>query len=63
MDFIEVMKRAQEGEETAIEQLIERYMSLLRHHTLVGQEGEEDLFQELCCTMLLCIKKFELSVV
>ena len=62
MEFIELLKKAQEGDNISTEQLIDLYVPLLKHTAIVGQKFDEDLFQELCCTMLLCIRKYKLSI-
>ena len=58
MNFKELLYRARQGDEDAILEIFEMYRPLLIKNALVDGIFDEDLYQELVYTMLLCILKF-----
>lgn len=58
MNFKEILLRAKAGEESAVIALLEMYKPLLVKGAIVGGRYDEDLYQELCITLLKCIKLF-----
>lgn len=59
MDFEEVLFRAKQGKETAIEQILTMYRPMLVRNSLVNGEFNEDLYQELVVEVLKCIQYFK----
>ena len=47
----------------AKETLLERYRSLLLKEAIIDGVFDEDLYQELCVTLLDCIRKFRIYTV
>ncbi len=60
MDFKELISRAQDGSETAQEELLNLYRGLLMKYSIVDGMFEEDLYQEMCITFLRCIREFNI---
>ena len=58
MDFKDLLYRAKEGSRDAQEELTRLYHPLLVREAIVDGISDEDLYQELVYTMLLCILKF-----
>lgn len=58
MNFTELLLRAQNDEPGAITQVLEMYRPLLLKESISGGTFDEDLYQELCMTLLHCIRKF-----
>lgn len=58
MNFKEILLRAKAGEKSAVIALLEMYKPLLVKGAIVGGRYDEDLYQELCITLLKCIKLF-----
>ncbi|CUX25012.1 helix-turn-helix domain-containing protein [Clostridium sp. C105KSO13] len=58
MNFEEILYRAQQGDETAINQIVEMYRPLLIKSALVNGRFDEDLFQELVVETLKCIQYY-----
>lgn len=58
MSFKEILLRAKSGEEPAVIALLEMYKPLLVKGAIIGGRFDEDLYQELCITLLKCIKLF-----
>ena len=58
MSFKEILLRAKAGEETAVIALLGMYKPLLIKGAIIGGRFDEDLYQELCITLLKCIKLF-----
>ena len=59
MNFKELLLRAQENEQDAINQMLEMYRPLLLKESISEGTFDEDLYQELCMTLLRCIRKFK----
>lgn len=60
MNFKEILLQAQSGREPAIEELLTRYRSLLLKESICEGVLDEDLYQELCITLLHCIRNFRI---
>ncbi|MCC8026651.1 MAG: helix-turn-helix domain-containing protein [Clostridium sp.] len=58
MNFKDLMLRAKENDRTAIGELLSMYRPLLLKESIVDGIFDEDLYQELCLTLLSCIRKF-----
>ena len=60
MNFKELLSRAKDDDLQAKEVLLERYKSLLLKEAIIDNVFDEDLYQELCVTLLDCIRKFRI---
>lgn len=60
MSFKELLSRAKDDDLQAKEVLLERYKSLLLKEAIIDNVFDEDLYQELCVTLLDCIRKFRI---
>lgn len=58
MQFRDLLLRAKAGEESAIQTILEMYNPLLLKESIVMGVYDEDLYQELCITVVHCIKMF-----
>lgn len=58
MIFKELMLRAKDNDKTAIGELLTMYRPLLLKESIVDGIFDEDLYQELCLTLLSCVQKF-----
>ncbi len=58
MNFEELLTRAQCGNETALEEILVRYRPLLAKESICNGFFDEDLYQELCFTLVNCIRNF-----
>lgn len=58
MIFKGLMLRAKENDKTAIGELLTMYRPLLLKESIVDGIFDEDLYQELCLTLLSCVQKF-----
>lgn len=60
MNFKELLSRAKDDDLQTKEALLERYKSLLLKEAIIDNVFDEDLYQELCVTLLDCIRKFRI---
>lgn len=60
MNFKELLSRAKDDDLLAKETLLELYKSLLVKEAVIDGVFDEDLYQELCVTLLDCIRKFRI---
>lgn len=60
MEFEELLLRAQVNDQRAKETLLSLYQPLLMKESIVNGIFDEDLYQELCVTLLNCIKHFRI---
>lgn len=60
MNFEDILIRAQQGSESATEEIVARYKSLLLKESICDGVLDEDLYQELCITLLNCIHNFRI---
>lgn len=58
MNFEQLLQNAKQGDERAVMEILEMYRPLLIKNAIVGDRLDEDLYQELCITVLKCIKGF-----
>ena len=58
MIFMNLLDQAKKGEETAIAKLLEMYQPMLIKGSILNGRFDEDLYQELCITLLHCIGMF-----
>lgn len=59
IDFKELLIRAQADDQYAKERLLSLYQPLLMKESMVNGVFDEDIYQELCVTLLNCIKRFK----
>ena len=60
MNFADILVQAQQGSETAVEEVLKRYRPLLMKESICMGVFDEDLYQELCLTLLNCIRNFRI---
>lgn len=60
MNFKELLSKAKDEYPLAKEMLLERYKTLLAKEAVLNGTFDEDLYQELCVTLLECIRKFHM---
>ena len=60
MNFKDLLLQAKDGSESAVIQLLELYKPLLLKESLHDGRFDEDLYQELCITLLGCIRNFRI---
>uniref|UniRef100_UPI00351FE8AA helix-turn-helix domain-containing protein n=1 Tax=Enterocloster clostridioformis TaxID=1531 RepID=UPI00351FE8AA len=58
MNFEELLLQARAVEERAVIGILELYKPLLIKASILNGSFDEDLYQELCITLLKCIKQF-----
>ena len=59
MNFKELLLRAQAEDQQAKEKLLSHYQPLLMKESVTNGVFDEDVYQELCITLLTCIKRFK----
>jgi len=59
MNFKDLLMEAQIGVELAIVKIAEMYKPLLLKESIINGAFDDDLYQELCLTLLDCIKKIK----
>lgn len=60
MNFKDCLLRAQNGDTESAAVLMEMYRPLLLKESILNGVFDEDLYQELCETLLRCIHSFQL---
>ena len=60
MNFKELLLRAQAGDPQAQEKVLSLYQPLLLKESVVNGSFDEDVYQELCITLLTCMKRFQI---
>jgi len=60
MNFKELLIRAKENDENAIKEISDMYKPLLLKESIINGVFDEDLYQELWLTFLLCIRKIKI---
>ena len=60
MNFKEMLLQAKASRESAIMALLEMYKPLLVKYAIINGRFDEDLYQELCITLLQCIQLFRM---
>ena len=59
MEFERVLFRAKQGDEKAIEQILEMFRPMLIRNALIRGVFDEDLYQEFVIETLKCIQHFK----
>lgn len=59
MEFERVIFRAKQGDEKAIEQILEMFRPMLIRDALIWRVFDEDLYQEFVIETLKCIQRFK----
>ena len=59
MNFKELLLRAQAEDQQAKEKLLSLYQPLLMKEAVINGVFDEDVYQELCITLLTCITRFK----
>ena len=57
-EFIEILVRAQAGDNEAMTDILEMYMPLINKHSFVNGKLDEDLRQNILLQIVKSIKKF-----
>lgn len=60
MNFYELLILAKGGDELANERILSMYKPLLTKEAILNGVLDEDLYQELCIQLFLCIRKFRI---
>ena len=60
MNFKDLLLSAMEGREAAIVSILEMYKPLLIKNSIINGRFDEDLYQELCVSLLSCIHSFQM---
>lgn len=60
MSFKDLLLRAQSGDRQAEQDILEMYKPLLVKESVLNGVFDEDMYQELCLTMIYCIRGFRL---
>jgi len=60
MNFKEMLLQAKSGREPAVIELLEMYKPLLVKYAIINGRFDEDLYQELCISLLKCIAQFRI---
>jgi hypothetical protein len=60
MIFRELLSRAKAGDVAAVNSIMLMYRPLLTKEAVIGGVFDEDLYQELCLTLLRCIRKIQI---
>lgn len=60
MNFKELLLSAKMGREAAIVSILEMYKPLLIKNSIINGRFDEDLYQELCVSLLSCIHSFQM---
>lgn len=60
MNFKEMLLQAKAGRESAVMFLLEMYKPLLVKSAIYNGRFDEDLYQELCITLMKCISRFRM---
>lgn len=60
MNFKEMLLQAKAGREPAVMFLLEMYKPLLVKSAIYNGRFDEDLYQELCITLMKCISQFRM---
>ena len=60
MNFKELLLRAQAEDQQAKEKLLLLYHPLLMKESVINGIFDEDVYQELCITLLTCIQRIQI---
>ena len=59
MNFCDLLVRAKSGEKEAMEELLNMYKPMLVKYAIINGMFDEDLYQELCITLVKCIRMYK----
>ena len=59
MSFCDLFVRVRVGEEVAMEELLNMYKPMLVKHAIINGMFDENLYQELCITLVKCIRMYK----
>lgn len=60
MNFVDLLRRAKNNDQDAMEQLLNMYQPLLMKEAIVDGILDEDLYQELRIVFVHCIRQFRI---
>ncbi|MDD4509377.1 MAG: helix-turn-helix domain-containing protein [Oscillospiraceae bacterium] len=60
MNFTELLIRAKATDADAVGEILKMYRPLLMKESLINGVFDEDLYQELCITLMRCIRKIKI---
>ena len=60
MTFEQLLRRAKVGDQEAASSILEMYRPLLIRYAIINGRLDEDLYQELCITLMRAIKLFKI---
>ena len=60
MNFVDLLRRAKENDNEARTAILEMYQPMLLKESILDGVFDEDLYQELCVTLLQCVDRFQL---
>jgi len=60
MTFKELLACAKAGDAVAVNTILTMYRPLLTKESVISGVFDEDLYQELCLTLLNCIRKIQI---
>ena len=60
MNFYELLILAKSGDDLANEKILAMYQPLLIKESVIDGVWDEDLYQEHCIQLFLCIRKFRM---
>lgn len=60
MNFKEILLNAKSGSAEAEEKILMLYKPLLLKEAIQDGVFDEDLYQELCITLIRCVRKFQI---
>ena len=60
MSFVDLMRRAKINDNEARAAILEMYQPMLLKESILDGVFDEDLYQELCVTLLQCVDCFQL---
>ena len=60
MSFVDLLRRAKENDNEARAAILEMYQPMLLKESILDGVFDEDLYQELCVTLLQCVEQFQI---
>ena len=60
MNFWDLLRRAKDSEQQAVEQLLKLYQPLMMKEAIIDGVLDEDLYQELQIVFIQCIRQFDI---
>ena len=59
MSFCDLFVRVRVGEEVAMEELLNMYKPMLVKYAIINGLFDENLYQELCITLVKCMRMYK----